>query len=151
LYDPHTTPHHFSTALLTIPSLAPDLLGEFSEATCLNTGRAVGGNMYNEGEAYNDSFSGSRRIHQVVSGHVAVMAAAGMTQVVETELLTAGVVESIKVSLTDIMCFCVLPFVFFITCRKVFYTSIYLCKHAQINKNFCHHVFVLSRWNWELC
>ena len=112
----------FSTTRLLIPSLAPDLLKEFEGGICLNTGRVceirgsgAGCELGNYPEDDDDAgASGDGRTHNSGSAHsrtslsanagggvgrqMTALAAAGMTQVVETELLTAGLVDAIKVA-----------------------------------------------------
>jgi hypothetical protein len=97
----------FSTARLVIPSLAPDLLGEFAGAACLDTGRGRGGRYQQRGEGVvrsggsssSDDSGGyeSSSAAGLLGRQVAAMAASGMTQVVESELLAAGLIESIEV------------------------------------------------------
>lgn len=90
--DPRCSDAVLSTTTLEIPSLAPDLKGEFASVACLEPGRST-----DTGWQYNNSGEGSNDDEEVLSQQVEGMAVAGLSQVVETENVTASVVNSMKV------------------------------------------------------
>lgn len=88
----------FATALLKVPSLAPDLQGEFAAVTCLDASCGARRGFSDSAGAMDLDAVGHGGLSGALSRQFAVMAASGMVQVVDTELLAAGVIDSIKVS-----------------------------------------------------
>lgn len=110
----------FSNVRLSIPSLAPDLQSEFSGEACLNTGRITSDSRCFSEEGNKEIWHERHNSGGLLSRQMANMAAAGLTQVVDTELLASGLIDSIKVS--DTFATLHVPLICEISCFYIRYT-----------------------------